>query len=81
MNLLKNMEAVFAASVALAVSASYLLDALPSANASAAATASAAHAIPVVVVKARRMTPAEKQQSLQAERESLASARTPASRI
>jgi hypothetical protein len=72
MNILKHMEAVFVATVALAVSSSYLVDTLPQAHAKPVVSASA---IPVVVVSAKRMSAQEKQQSLQAE------AGQPASRI
>lgn len=75
MNILKHMEAVFVATVALAVSGSYLVDTLPEAHAKPVVTASA---IPAVVVSAKRMSTLEKQQSLQAER---AEAAKPASRI
>lgn len=75
MNILKHMEAVFLASVALAVSGSTIVDTLPEAHAKPAAAASTVTAVPVVVVSAKRMTPQEKQQSLQAE------ANNPASRI
>ena len=74
MNILKHMEAVFVATVALTVSGSYLIDTLPEAHAKPMLSASAA--IPVVVVSAKRMSAQEKQQSLQAER-----AGKPASRI
>jgi len=66
MNLIKHMEAVFVATVVLAVSGSVLIDNLPEAHARSAVVASAT--VPTVVVKAKRMTAAEKQQSLQAER-------------
>lgn len=82
MNLLKHMEAVFIATVVLAVSSTYVADTLPTAHAtpSAAITTAAAAPItsagvPVVVVSAKRMSPQEK---LQAAR---AAAATPASRI
>lgn len=75
MNILKHMEAVFVATVALAVSGSYLVDTLPEAHAKSAVQASVATAVPVVVVSAKRMSAAEKQQSLQAE------AANPVSRI
>ena len=76
MNVLKHMEAVFVATVALAVSGSYLLDTLPEAHAKPMLGASAA--VPVVVVSAKRMSAQEKQQSLEAER---AGAGKPVSRI
>ena len=75
MNVLKHMEAVFVATVALAMSGSYLLT-LPEAYAKPMLSASAA--VPVVVVSAKRMSAQEKQQSLEAER---ASAGKPVSRI
>lgn len=67
MNILKHMEAVFVATVALAVSGSYLVDAVPQAHAKPAVEASAVAQTPVVVVSAKRMSAAEKRQSLQAE--------------
>lgn len=75
MNILKHMEAVFVATVALAVSGSYLLDAVPQAHAKPAVQATVATEVPVVVVSAKRMSAAEKRQSLQAETSN------PASRI
>lgn len=79
MNLLKHMEAVFVATVALTVSGSFLIDTLPQAHAKTASYASGS--TPVVVVKAKRMTAEEKRQSLKAERDTVASAAQPASRI
>lgn len=69
MNILKNMEAVFLVSLAIAGPASVVIDALPEANATRMpATAIATQqAIPVVVVSARRMTDEEKRQSLEEE--------------
>ncbi|SHG99192.1 hypothetical protein [Massilia sp. CF038] len=67
MNLIKHMEAVFVATVALAVSGSWMLDNLPQAHAQSLAVATV-NAPAIVVVKAKRMTAAEKQLSLQAER-------------
>ena len=72
MNILKHMEAVFVATVALAVSGSYLVDTLPQAHAQPVAS-SAGAAVPVVVVKAKRMSDEEKQRSIQAERASQSS--------
>lgn len=66
MNLLKHMEAVFVATVALAVSGSYMVDAIPEAHAKAPVVA--ATSVPVVVVKAKRMSAEEKLRDLQAER-------------
>jgi hypothetical protein len=71
MNLIKHMEAVFIATLALAVSSTWLADTLPSAHAKAPVTASATAAVPVVVVSAKRMTAQEK---LQAERADAAAA-------
>ena len=68
MNILKHMEAVFIATVALAVSGSYLIDTLPQANAKPVATASAVGPIPVVVISAKRMSAQEKQQAAPASR-------------
>ena len=77
MNILKHMEAVFVATVALTVSGSYMIDALPEAHArSAIATASTQQSIPVVVVSAKRMSPEEKQRSLNAERDATIAGRT-----
>ena len=74
MNILKHMEAVFVATVALAIGGSYMIDALPEAHAKTAAVA-AQGPVAVVVVSAKRMSAAEKQQALQAD------ANAPASRI
>lgn len=71
MKLIKHMEAVFVVTVALAVSGSFLIDTLPQAHASSAVVATAS--VPTVVVKAKRMTAAQKQQSLQEERDAVAS--------
>jgi hypothetical protein len=67
MNILKHMEAVFVATVALTVAGSYLIDKLPEAHAKPVVAAAAVTAVPVVVVSAKRMSPQEKQQALQAE--------------
>lgn len=68
MNVLKHMEAVFVATVALAVSGSYLIQTIPEAHAQAAVAASASvAAVPVVTVSAKRMTAEEKAQSLRDE--------------
>lgn len=64
MNVLKHMEAVFVATVALAVSGSYLIQTIPEAHAQAAASVAA---VPVVTVSAKRMTAEEKAQSLREE--------------
>lgn len=64
MNLIKHMEAVFIASVTFAVGGSYLADRLPEAHAAqpvrAVAVSTSADNTAVVVVKARRMSAAEK---------------------
>lgn len=73
MNIIKHMEAVFVATVALAVSGSYLVDALPEAHAKTPVQARVATQVPVVVVTAKRMSAAEKQQALQAEADHAAS--------
>lgn len=69
MNILKNMEAVFLVSLAIAGPASVVIDALPEANSARTPVAAVAtqQAIPVVVVSARRMTDEEKRQSLEEE--------------
>ncbi|MES2017193.1 MAG: hypothetical protein V4484_11915 [Pseudomonadota bacterium] len=61
MNILKHMEAVFVATLVLAVSSSYLVDTLPQAHAKPALSASAQ--VPTVVVSAKRMSAQEKLQS------------------
>jgi hypothetical protein len=72
MSLSKHMEAVFVVTLGLACSASYVLDTLPEARAVAPTAIGASAAtpadMPVVVVSARRMTAAEKLQSLEEER-------------
>lgn len=77
MNILKHMEAVFLVTLSLAGVAIVTADMLPEAQAkvSYAASSAAPAAMPVVVVRAKRMTDAEKQQSL-LEESKLASART-----
>lgn len=69
MNVLKNMEIIFTVAIALACSAAYV-STLPEAQAQGGSQASAA--IPTVVVSAKRLTPAQKRQSLQEERAALA---------
>ena len=68
MNLIKHMEAVFVTTVALAVSGSWLADALPAAHAKSPVSAVASAPAAVVVVSAKRMTAEEKQRALQDER-------------
>lgn len=65
MKLLKNLEAVFLITATLAISTSYVL--ADPADAAAVAQAGTTAPMQVVAVHAKRMTPAEKQQSLQAE--------------
>lgn len=69
MNILKNMEAVFLVSLAIAAPASVVIDTLPEANATRmpARAVATQQAIPVVVVSARRTTEEEKRQSLEDE--------------
>ncbi len=74
MNILKHMEAVFVATVALAVTGSYMVDTLPQAHAKPAITvAMNTAAVPVVVVKAKRMSADEKQRAAEVERTDRAS--------
>jgi hypothetical protein len=70
MNVLKHMEAAFLISLSVAGVASVAVDAIPPAEASVPVRAEAAIQpnMPVVHVVAKRMTQAEKRQSLQAER-------------
>ncbi|MES2298434.1 MAG: hypothetical protein V4582_15425 [Pseudomonadota bacterium] len=77
MNIIKNMEAIFVVTVALIGSATYIVDAIPEARASVVmANADTAMEAPatVITVTAKRMSAAEKQQSLDAERQADASA-------
>jgi hypothetical protein len=70
MNVLKHMEAAFLFSLSVAGAASVAIDAIPLAQASVPVRAEAAAqpSMQVVHVTAKRMTAAEKRQSLQAER-------------
>ena len=70
MNVLKHMEAAFLFSLSVAGVASVAVDAIPPAQASVPARVEAAAQpnMPVIHVTAKRMTAAEKLQSLQAER-------------
>ena len=72
MNIAKHMEAVFVVALAAAGSASYFTDALPQAQARPALIQDSSIAtetkVAVVVVKARRLSAAEKQPTLLAER-------------
>lgn len=79
MNIIKNMEAAFLVSLSVAAAASFAIDAIPPAQAHNAAQISAlsvpaTHSVAtpssmaVVKVSAKRMSQAEKQQSLAMER-------------
>ncbi len=61
MNILKHMEAVFLATLALALSTSYLFDSAPAAKAPAGMVASGAP-MQVVVVSAKKLSAQEKAQ-------------------
>ena len=84
MSLIKNMEAVFVVTLGLACSASYMLDTLPDAQAQSAAV-NASVATPgrmaVVTVGAKRMSAAQKLQSLQEERQLASTRNVAGSRI
>jgi hypothetical protein len=69
MNVLKHMEAIFLVSLAVAGPVTVALDVIPDAHARQAVAVNAAPAgqIPVVVISGKRMTEAEKQQSLEEE--------------
>ncbi|EEF23767.1 conserved hypothetical protein [Ricinus communis] len=62
MNVLKNFEAVFVVTAALACAAVYSVETAPVANAASVS------GVPVVVVSAKRLTPEQKLQSLRDER-------------
>jgi len=80
MNVLKNFEALFIATLGLACAANYALD--NTAVETKAAVAAAAPNMQVVVVSAKRLSPEEKKQSLLDERAStLVAASTPARKI
>lgn len=82
MNVLKHMEAVFIATVTLAVSSSYLIDSIPEAHATApAALRASANSVPVITVSAKRMTAEEKAQSLRDEQKLAGTRAKPASAI
>ena len=70
MNALKHMEAAFLFSLSVAGVASVAVDAIPPAQAKATVQAQAEiqPTMPIVHISAKRMTEAEKRQSLQAER-------------
>ena len=69
MNTLKNMEAIFLVTLAVAGPATLAVDAIPEANASPVTASATARTttMPVVVISAKRMSAAEKQQSLEEE--------------
>jgi hypothetical protein len=75
MNVLKNFEALFVVTLGLACAANYALDNAATASPApvVATAAAAAPNLHVVVVSAKRMSAAEKQQSLIDERAALAS--------
>ena len=72
MNIVKHMEAVFVVALAAAGSASYFTDALPQAHASPAVIQDSSIAtetrMAVVVVKAKRLSPAERGVTMLADR-------------
>ena len=87
MNVLKNFEAIFVITLGLACGANYLADgasdkatAAP-AEAQTVAFAAARQSMPVVVVAAKRMSAAEKQQSLIDERNAMTASRSAAKAI
>ncbi len=80
MNALKHMEAIFTVALALSASA-YIATSIPAAHANASQSSSAEAKIPQIVISAKRMTAAEKQASLDAERKSIAAATTAGSNI
>lgn len=76
MNVLKNFEALFVVTLGLACAANYALDNTTATTPTpvvASAAASATPKLPVVVVSAKRMSAAEKKQSLIDERSTIAS--------
>ena len=70
MNILKNMEAIFVATVAVAITSAAML--APNSTAQAAPELKPMH---VVVVSAKRLTLEEKLQSLREERQAMAAQR------
>lgn len=89
MNVLKNFEAIFVITLGLACGANYLADGSGD-TASATATpaevqtvamAASAPSMPVVVVAAKRMSAAEKRQSLIDEQNAMTASRTAAQTI
>jgi hypothetical protein len=82
MNVLKNFEALFVVALGLACAANYAIDSTPKADTTApravaavATSAVATPAMPVIVVSAKRMSAAEKAQSLNNERRADAGAK------
>lgn len=71
MNIAKHMEAIFVAVLAFAGTASFVVEHLPEAQANpikAETVVATAGGMPVVVVTAKRMSAAQKAESLRAER-------------
>ncbi|MFA9218288.1 MAG: hypothetical protein ACEQSK_14465 [Sphingomonadaceae bacterium] len=68
MNILKNFEAIFVVTLGLACAANYALDTNTDQQVASAAAAPAASSMQVVVVSAKRLSEAEKLQSLISER-------------
>src|SRR5471032_2028649 len=90
MNVLKNFEAIFVITLGLACGANYLADgagdtssatATPAEVQTVAMAAASAPSMPVVVVAAKRMSAAEKRQSLIDEQNALTASRTAAQTI
>ena len=89
MNVLKNFEAIFVITLGLACGANYLADGSgDTASASAApaalqtvAMAAAAQSMPVVVVAGKRLSAAEKRQSLIDEQNAMSASRAAAQTI
>jgi len=83
MNILKNFEAIFVITLGLACGANYLADgssdtATPAEVQTVAMAAASAPSMPVVVVAAKRMSAAEKRQSLIDEQNALSASRAAA---
>lgn len=90
MNVLKNFEAIFVITLGLACGANYLADgsadtaratAAPADTQTLAMAAASAPSMPVVVVAAKRMSSAEKRQSLIDERNAMLASRAGAQTI
>ena len=80
MSLIKNMEAVFVVTLGLACSATYMLDAQAQSPAASASVATPTQ-VAVVTVSAKRMSAAEKLQSLQEEQRLASAHNTPVRRM